>query len=577
MKRRSVDPGVFKRARTAFRPAFDGQRRNAATAVGSTLTATLLDLAKPWPAAFVIDRVLVDAVVERNDVMLILAAAAVSGLIAVLVGQLHYVAALRAADVGRVATTRVRRMLFEHLNRLSLPFHSSSKTGDLLVRLTGDVALIRDLMFTSWLSLLDFALQIIGLVVIIVWLDPPVILVLLAPFAYMWIQGRRSARELRKAVRRQRKNQGASAAMAAESLAQIRVIKAYGAEDLAIHTFDSSSEREEGEGFQAAAIAAGIERRMEVISGLGSGLVLLVGGLRALSGAITVGDLVVLVSYAKSLFKPLRKVSAEMTRLAKASAVTERVLEVLDIEPEDHTAGVEPGRFAGEIRFSGVSFSYPGGRTVLDETDFVVPPGWLVAVTGANGHGKSTTLSLILRLFEPDSGVVMIDGRPVGDFRLDGYRRRMAYVPQDLRLFSGSIADNIRFGNPDATEDEVMAAIDAAHFTEVLDRMSDGLDTQLAEGGSTLSGGEARRLMLARAAVRDADVLLLDEPFAGLDPAARPAVARSIRGISAGRTTLVVAHGDLDELEPDMVVELADGKLRPVLVRRSPLLAMEQA
>jgi ATP-binding cassette, subfamily B, bacterial len=476
------------------------------------------------------------------------------------------VAAIRAADVGRTATTRVRRMLFEHLNRLSLPFHSSARTGDLLVRLTGDVALIRDLMFTSWLNLVAFVFQIIGLVVIILWLDPLVILVLLVPMIHMWIMGKRSARELRKAVRRQRTNQGASAAMAAESLSQIRVIKAYGAEDLAVDTFDSSSLREEGEGFKAAEIAAGIERRMAILAGVGSGLVLLVGGLRVLSGLITLGDLVVLVSYAKSLFKPLRKVSAEITRLAKASAVTERVLEVLDTQPEDHTAGEEPGRFVGDITFEQVSFSYPGGRQVLHKADLVVPSGSLVAITGGNGEGKSTSLSLILRLFEPDSGRVLIDGRPVSDFRLDAYRSRTAYVPQDLRLFSGSIADNVRFGRPDATDHQIMSAIVAAHFDSVVARLKDGIDTQLGEGGSSLSGGEARRLMLARAAVRDADVLLLDEPFAGLDPDARPAVARSIRGISAGRTTLVIAHGDLAELEPDLVVELKHGKLRPVSV-----------
>jgi ATP-binding cassette, subfamily B, bacterial len=566
---RRFDRTVFRRAVDTFGSAFEGQRRKAGVAAGSTLTATLFDLAKPWPAALVIDRVLTSTTpADRNDLMLVAAAAIATGMISVVVGQLNFIAAVKAAEVGATATTRVRKMLFEHLNRLALPFHSSSKTGDLLVRLTGDVALIRDLMFTSWLNLLNFVLQIVGLVVIMVLLDPPVILVLIAPFVYMWIQGRRSAGELRKAVRRQRKNQGESAAMAAESLAQIRVIKAYGAEDLAVDTFDSSSTREEGEGFKAARIAAGIERKMEVVGGVGSGLVLLVGALRAVSGAITVGDLVVLVSYGKSLFKPLRKISAEVTRLAKASAVTERILEVMDVEPEDHRAGVDAERFAGEIAFEKVTFSYHDGRRVLDQTDLFIPSGWLVALVGGNGQGKSTSLSLILRLFEPESGSVTIDGRPVGEFRLDSYRKRMAYVPQDLRLFSGSIADNIRFGRPEATDEEIRHAISQAHFDEVVDRLEDGIDTQLAEGGSTLSGGEARRLMLARAAVRDADVLLLDEPFAGLDPAARPAVARSIRGIADGRTTLVVAHGDLEDLEPDMVVELDGGTLRPVMVKR---------
>ncbi len=304
-----------------------------------------------------------------------------------------------------------------------------------------------------------------------------------------------------------------------------------------------------------------------MLGGIGSGLVLVMGALRVLSGSLTVGELTVLVSYSKSFFKPIRKISSELTRVAKASAVTERLLEVLRVEPEEHNSGVEAPRFAGEILFEKVSFRYKGGREILSGTSVEVAPGELVAITGGNGEGKSTLISLLLRLLVPGTGRILVDGHPIDGYRLDSYRRRLAYVPQDLRLFSGSVFDNIRFGRPDANDAQVRAAAQLALFGPVVDRLPAGYDTELGEAAATLSGGEARRLMLARAAVRDADVLLLDEPFTGLDIDALPVVGRSIRAIAQGRTTLVVTHGHLSHLQPDVVIELEDGQLHRTVLQ----------
>jgi len=390
--------------------------------------------------------------------------------------------------------------------------------------------------------------------------------VLVAPIAYLAVHGKTSSDALRIVVRKQRKRQGKAAAMAAESLTQIRVVKAFGAEEQTIGRYESNADQEEREGLRAAALAASIERRADTMGGVGSALVLVVGALRVIAGVVTVGELTVLVSYAKSFFKPLRKISSELTRVAKASAVTERLLEVLRVEPEDHSSGKDAPRFEGEIEFEDVSFGYQGGRKVLRESSIRIAPGQLVALMGGNGEGKSTFLSLILRLLEPDSGRVLIDGHPICGFRLDSYRHRLAYVPQDLRLFSGSVAENIRYGRIEASDADVRLAADLAQLSPVLDRFPAGYETELGEGAATLSTGEARRLMLARAAVRDADVLLLDEPFAGLDPDARPLVGRSIRAIARGKTTIVVTHGDLECLEPDLIVELNGGKLRTHVV-----------
>jgi ATP-binding cassette subfamily B protein len=571
---RKLKVGVIREARTEFGHAFEGQRGKGIFSLAATVLAAALDLAKPWPAAFVIDSILSRELSQRTSILGIVAAGLVLIWLSVAAANLSYAANLRAAEVGRVVTVRVRRQLFEHLNRLALPFHSSARVGDLLVRLTGDVTLVRDLLFTSWLGLVELGLQLVGLAVVMFLVDWQVGLVLLAPVIALFLKGRKSNADLRTAVRKQRRSQGESAAIAAESLSQIHVVKAYGAEEQAVGRFASNADNEERQGLRAASIAAAIERRAETSGAIGSGLVLVVGALRVLSGSMTVGELIVLVSYAKSFFKPLRKISSELTRVAKASAVTERLLEVLRVQPEDHHMGIEAPRFRGEIQFENVTFGYVEGRQVLSGASIRIAPGQLVALMGGNGQGKSTFLSLILRLLEPSTGRVLIDDLPVSTYQLDSYRSRLAYVPQDLRLFSGSVADNIRFGKTDASDDDIRAAAELASFSQVVEGLADGYESELGEGGSTLSAGEARRLMLARAAVRDADILLLDEPFAGLDSEAMPAVGRSIRDIARGRTTIVVTHDGLANLQPDVVIELDDGLLvspgTDVLVGEAP-------
>ncbi len=191
-------------------------------------------------------------------------------------------------------------------------------------------------------------------------------------------------------------------------------------------------------------------------------------------------------------------------------------------------------------------------------TDFNarISAGSLTAIIGENGTGKSTLLSLLLRLHRPTAGQILIGGTPIEELQLSGYREQIAYVPQELALFGGTIRDNIAFGQPSATDADIHEAATAALLTPVLERLPDGIDTVLDEDGSSLSGGQARRVMLARAAVRDASVLVLDEPLTGLDPEARDTVARAIKNIAHGRTTLVIHHGDLDELKPDACLQL---------------------
>ncbi len=563
-------PQTLRRAAVTFRPALAGQGRRLAACGMLALATSALELLRPWPIKVLFDRILITDGPAKGiwglspEASLFALAAAVLA-ISLLIGAVSLRMVVLAAEVGRKATTRVRRQVFEHLHRLDLPFHQSSRTGDLLVRLMGDVNMVRDMLFASWLTLLERGTLLVGTAVVMLVLDPVLALVALVPLPALWWALGRSSQKLKDVTRKQRRREGAAAAFASESLQQIRLVKAYAAEERTTDSFARQAGAGERASLKSTRITAKMSWITEALTGAGLALVLLVGARKVLQDQISVGELLVFTTYARSVYKPLRKLSSEGGRLAKATACAGRLLEVLDIRPEEASTGRPAINFDGEVELRHVRYRYPeNGVWALRGLSFRLPAGSLAVLSGPNGSGKSTTISMLLRLVSPDSGQVLIDGHDAASFRLDEYRNQFAYVPQDVLLFGVSIRDNILYGRPDADADAVQEAARLALVDDVIERVG-GYDAMLGENGATLSGGEARRLMLARAAVRDARIVLLDEPLAGVDPEARALVASAIRRIAAGRTTIVVNHGPADEISPDTVINLADGRVtRPI-------------
>ena len=569
------EPALLGEAIRTFRPALEGQGRALRRIGVLTMVMSVLELARPWPMKLVFDRVFVGGQASRGPGNLsadgvLVAAALVAVAVPLLIGHLNLRTTVTSAEVSRKATTRIRREVFRHLHHLDLPFHQANRTGDLLVRLMGDVNMVRDLLFASWVNFLARGAVVVGTAAVMLVLDPFLALVAMAPVPFLALSVARRSRELKQVTRKQRRREGDAAAFAAESLRQIRVVKAYAGENKATERFARDARSGEKAGVRAAHLAGRMARLTEALTGAGVALVLLVGGRRVLSGALSPGDLLVFISYTRSLYKPVRKISNEGGRMSKATACAERLLEVLRVEPEPAGCGRRAPRFCGELIVRGVRYRYAGGREALRGISFDVGPGELAVLAGHNGSGKSTLLGVLLRLFEPDGGMVLMDGQPIGAFDLGSYRAQLAFVPQEPQLFGATIRENILYGRPDADDADVEAAARAAFFDAVVARLPDGYETVLGENGASLSGGEARRLMLARAALRDARVLLLDEPLAGLDPEARPVVAQAIRRIGTGRTTVVVSHGHEAELDPDVVVRLADGRVQAVERRHEP-------
>ena len=475
-------------------------------------------------------------------------------------GVFNVFQSVQIGQISRKATTRIRLRVFEQLHRLDLSEHQSRYSGDLMVRLMGDVNMVRDLLFTSWLTLLSRAGLIIGTATMFCLMDWRLFTLVLIPLPALWVGVGKSSRKVREAASKQRRREGAVASIAAESLRQLRVVKAFTAESRMLAQFSHSARGAERAQLVSTRAAAQMERLTEILGGLSTALVLAFGAARVQSGLLTPGELTVAVAYARTLYKPIRKVSGEGARLAKATVCANRVVDLLDLPAESPTAGIECPPLDGTITFLGVSHHYNDGRPSLRNLSLHLRAGSLLVIKGENGAGKSTLLSLLLRLYKPSGGKIFVDGIDISTLQLNSYRSQISYVPQELALFGCSIRDNITYGKPDATDEEVARAAEQALFTPVVDGLPQGYDTILDENGASLSGGQARRLMLARAALRDASILLLDEPLAGLDPGTQATVAAAIRRVAHGRTTLIVHHGDSSQIAPDYVVELQAGQ-----------------
>ncbi|MDH3754591.1 MAG: ABC transporter ATP-binding protein/permease [Acidimicrobiia bacterium] len=563
----AIDPSDLRRAFTTFRPALRGQRARIVAAVALALTVTGLELVKPWPVTLVIDHLVGADDPSTVGLTPIVVFAAVAVAVPTLLGLANERLQLVVARVSRKATVRIRSDVFEHIHRLELREHQQHYSGDLLVRLMGDVNMIRDLLFPSWLNLLSRGSMLVGGAIVFALVDWRLFCVAMIPLPLLWVSLDRTSSAVKAAAGRQRRKEGAIAAHAAESIRQVGLIKAFAAESRTTEQFRNDARSAERATMAAARHAARMGRLTEVLTGAGVALVLVLGAMRTRAGLLTPGQLVLAISYTRMMYKPIRKLTGEGARVAKATASALRVLDLLEQPTEDPDDGVPVENLDGDIDFVDVGHVYHDGRAALDGLCLRIPDGSLVAVVGDNGTGKSTLLSLLLRLHRPTAGRIFIGGTPIDDYRLGAYRDHMSYVPQELALFGGTIRENIAFGRAGAGDDEIAAAVDAALLTPVLDRLPDGLDTLLDEDGASLSGGQARRVMLARAALRDSSVLLLDEPLTGLDPLARRTVGRAIANIARGRTTLVVHHGDLAELRPDYRVELTHSRPEPRTLR----------
>jgi ATP-binding cassette subfamily B protein len=561
---RQAGPGLVRTTRR-FAPHLRGQRKVIAGGSVALLAEVLLRLLEPWPLKYVIDTIVAgagSATPAGATRILALAAMAVVGVTG-LRALASYLSTVAFALAGNRVLTAVRAQLYAHLQRLSLSFHSTARSGELLTRITGDVGRLQEVAVTAALPLLGNVVTLVGMVAVMLWVDPVLTLVALAALPAFAVTGVRMTRAITTVSRKQRRQEGQLASVAAESLAAIKVVQAYSLEETLEESFAASNEKSLRDGVKGKRLSAGLERRTDVLVAIATGLVLYVGARRVLSGALTAGELVVFVSYLKQAFKPMRDVAKYTGRLAKASASGERIIELLDVVPDivDGPDARPAPPFRGEVLLQRVSLAYEPGRPVLHQVDLHVRPGQRVGVVGPSGAGKSSLVALLARLHDPSEGEVLVDGHDLRSLTLESVRRQVAIVLQDSVLFATSIRENIAYGAPGAGDEEIEAAARLANAHDFVTALPDGYDTVVGERGATLSGGQRQRIAIARAAVRQAPIVVLDEAMAGLDRDNEEVVSDALRRLTAGRTTFVVAHDHAAVADADLVVRVEGGRI----------------
>ena len=522
-----------------------------------------LALLGPWPMKFILDGILTEDKLEGTTLYLLIGITVLIVVAAMFNGLVSYQKAKFINLAGRTIVFDLRVALFEHIQRLSLQYHSRRQTGDLMTRVTSDVKALKEVFTNSIVAVAYAVLFLIGMSVLLLWLDWQLALLTMVATPVMYYLVIRYSQQIRVLSRRERRTEGAAASVLHETLAAIRLTRLFGQEEEARDRFSEESYASLETGYEATMAGARFGWAVEVIrSGL-TATILGFGVMRVMSGDMSIGDLIVFYAYSRAFYRPLRTTMKQYTKITKAMARAERVVELLDEEEGvTNLPGARPAPpFAGAVEFRGVSFEYEPGHPVIEGIDLLIPSGKVTALVGPTGVGKTTLASLIPRLYDPTAGTVLIDGVDIREYTLQTLRAQTSMVLQETVLFRSSVSENIAYGRPAATPPEIVAAAKAANAHEFITALPDGYDSELGERGETLSGGQRQRIAIARAMIRGAPILILDEPLVGLDVESAQAVLEAMNRLMAGKTVIVITHQLSTVQRADHVVILEEGRV----------------
>ena len=535
---------------------------------------TITELLSPWPLKIIFDNILLDRpppatlhiigeILQRDKIYSLVWISTTLILIAFLRGFFSYTQLYMTSRIGYQMVYALRGELFAHLQRLSLSFHNRARTGELLTKITGDTNTLKDVFAESALTFTAHLLTLIGAFVVMFTLNWRLSLIVLATLPILGYALFYLYRNVKASAKKQRRREGKVASRINEVLTSLSLVQAFGMEAYEKERFETDSAGSLEQSIQTARREAAATRTVEIISAVGVWAVVLFGSLQALKGQMTPGDVLVFISYLNNMYKPIRNLTRLSTKFTKAMVSAERISEVLEIEPEiqDLPDAIEASHLKGAIVFRNVSFDYGGGKDVLQNVSFSVAPGEQVALVGASGAGKSTIANLILRLYDPMGGAILIDGVDIKRYQRASLRHEIGIVLQDSILFGTTIRENISYGKHDATIEEIEEAARQAHAHEFITTLPEGYDTIIGERGSTLSGGQRQRISLARTIIKRPSILILDEPTSAVDAESARLIEEAVKRLQEGKTCLVIVHQFSSIKNFDQILVLRQGKL----------------
>ncbi len=543
----------------------------AALCLIGVITTQLL---APWPLKIVVDYILLanplpptltflTAFLQDETLLPLFVVSASIALFAILGGSLSYFQIYTTTKIGHELVYTLRRELFAHLQRLSLSFHNRVPTGEILTKFSDDTTTLKE-AFTDWaLKAIAHVLMLVGMSIVMFMLSWELSLVILLTLPVLGCILLLLNLKIRTSVRYQRRQEGKIHSRVNEALSSISLIQAFGREEYEKDRLEEESAKNLEAGIQTARTSAAVTTVVSLISAIGVACTVFFGAWYVLKGRMLPGDLLIFVAYVRSFFKPIRDLGKLSARFAKVSVSATRIAELLEIEPEITEAphAVPAGNLKGDLTFDRVSFGYQKNQTVLNEISFHILPGQRVALVGASGAGKSTIVSLLLRLYDAQEGHIMIDRVDITHYQRESLRHEIGIVLQDTVLFGASIAENISYGKPDATLQEMKTAAQQAYAHDFIMALSDGYDTIVGEKGNTLSGGQRQRICLARAFIKRPSILILDEPTSAVDIESATLIRKAIAQVQEGKTTLFIAHQFFCMDQFDQILVLRDGAI----------------
>ena len=519
----------------------------------------LVDTAMIWMFKVVVDQVLV----PQDFGPFVWIAAAYIGL-TLLAGALGFADDYLANWIGERFLLDLRTRFFAHLQGLSLDFFDRRRLGDLISRLTGDIASIEAFVLSGVTDALSYLLRILLFSAALFYLQWDLALVSLLVAPLFWFAAKRFSRAIKVASREKRRRSGSISAVAEESLSNAALVQAYGQEETEVQRFHRENLGSYKAEMASTRLKALYTPLIDLIELSGALLVIGLGTWELSQGHLTLGGLLVFMTFLTQLYSPVRGLSRLVNRIHAASAAAERIIEMLDQQPSvvESSGAVDLGRAQGRLELDHVTFRYPDTeRNAVSAVSLAVEPGEVLALVGPSGAGKSTLTKLLLRFYDPHFGRIALDGSDLRELTLGSVRDNVALLLQETLVFDGTIYENIAYGRWHATREQVEAAAIAADAHQFISGLPDGYETEIGQKGRRLSGGQRQRIAIARAMIRDAPVLILDEPTTGVDAESGSRIMGPLRRLIGGRTTIVISHNLVTVRDADRIAVLESGRV----------------